>query len=70
MANYQNIWNETAFIRLETGVEKVKVSPWEIIESKLDERHFTWNGFKKLEVKTEVIDDGKSEITLKIKKKK
>lgn len=70
MATYQYNWEEVITIRLEVWAEKVKVSPWEIIQSNIEERHFTWNWFKKLEVETKVIDDWKDDITLSIKKKK
>ena len=58
MAQYQNKTQEAITIRLIAWWEKTKVSPGEIVESKLEEIHFTMNWFRKVadqEIKTEPV---------------
>lgn len=67
MAKYQYTWAGYTMTGIVTDAERVKVVNWEIIESDMEETYFTLNGFVKLEIKTEVKNDGKKDITIKSK---
>ena len=67
MAHYQYAGDDIINIRLDRTSEKIKVSPGEIIESKLPKLHFTANGFKEV-IETEVKEDGKDGINVEVVK--
>jgi len=50
---YQYIGKEYTYTRIHEWEPKVKIVPWEIIESEMDETYFTKNGFQKVELNIE-----------------
>ena len=51
---YQYIGKEYTYTRTKEGSPKIKVVPGEIVESELEEKYFTKNGFQIVEGKVEV----------------
>lgn len=56
---YQYIGKEYTFTRTQEGSPKIKVVHGEIVESELDEKYFTKNGFQIVEGKVEVKKNSK-----------
>lgn len=50
---YQYMGKEYTYARIKKWESKIKIVPWEIIESDMDETYFTKNGFQKVEINIE-----------------
>jgi len=67
---YQYVWTEYTNISIEKDEPKVKVVYWEIVESDLDEKNFTRNGFQKVDSSSKEKNVGGQKLeTKKVSKK-